>query len=294
MRISTVILPIYPWSEGQRVWRRAEELGFNAAYTYDHLSWQSFRDQPWYGALPTLTAAALATDRLRIGTLVTSPNFRHPVPLAKELMSLDDISNGRLTVGIGSGGTGFDATVLGQQPWSPTERTQRFSEFLDLLDRLLREARTTYEGLHYSADEARMLPGCVQKPRVPLVVAAAGPRAMELVARYGQGWVTYGDPMRPADAPAERAPDAVGAQMERLATACADQGASFADLDKILLHGITSERPLGSVNAFIDWAGRYQALGITEITVHWPVPDSVFATDPAVFERIATEAAAQL
>ena len=294
MRISTVILPIYRWSEGARVWRRAEELGFHAAYTYDHLSWQSFRDRPWYGAVPTLTAAALATERLRIGTLVTSPNYRHPVPLAKEVMSLDDISNGRLTVGIGSGGTGFDATVLGQAPWSPGERTERFAEFLGLLDRLLRQPVTTSEGRYYSADEARMIPGCVQKPRVPLVVAAAGPRAMALVARYGQGWVTYGHPMRPADETAERAPDAVRAQMDLLRTACGEQGASYADLDKILLHGITSERPLGSLHAFVDWAGRYQELGITEIAVHWPVPDSVFASDVDVFERIATEAAAQL
>ena len=183
---------------------------------------------------------------------------------------------------------------LGQAPWSPGERTERFAEFLGLLDRLLRQPVTTSEGRYYSADEARMIPGCVQKPRVPLVVAAAGPRAMALVARYGQGWVTYGHPMRPADETAERAPDAVRAQMDLLRTACGEQGASYADLDKILLHGITSERPLGSLHAFVDWAGRYQELGITEIAVHWPVPDSVFASDVDVFERIATEAAAQL
>src|SRR5580704_1217263 len=103
MRLSTVILPVYPWARGQEVWRRAEALGFHAAYTYDHLSWRSFRDRTWFGALPTLTAAALVTERLRLGTLVTSPNFRHPVTLAKELMTLDDISEGRLTVGIGAG-----------------------------------------------------------------------------------------------------------------------------------------------------------------------------------------------
>ena len=139
-----------------------------------------------------------------------------------------------------------------------------------------------------------MIPGCVQKPRVPLVVAAAGPRAMALVARFGQGWVTYGHPVRAADVEAERAPDTVRAQMDLLEAACAEQGASCPDLEKILLHGITSERPLGSLDAFVDWAGRYQALGITEIVVHWPVPDSVFASDVDVFERIATEAATQL
>ena len=65
------------------MWRRAEELGFHAAYTYDHLSWRSFRDQPWFGAVPTLTAAATAaataTERMRLGTLVTSVNPRSPI-----------------------------------------------------------------------------------------------------------------------------------------------------------------------------------------------------------------------
>lgn len=118
LRLSTVILPYRRWHEGGRsAWQRAEQLGFHSAYTYDHLSWRSFRDGPWFGALPTLTAAAGVTDTLRLGTLVTSPNFRHPVTLAKELISLDDISGGRVTLGIGAGGNGFDATVLGQEPW---------------------------------------------------------------------------------------------------------------------------------------------------------------------------------
>ncbi len=74
MHLSTVILPIYRWAdEGREVWGRAEELGFEAAYTYDHLSWRvPFRDRPWLGAVPTLTAAAGVTERMRLGTTVTS------------------------------------------------------------------------------------------------------------------------------------------------------------------------------------------------------------------------------
>jgi alkanesulfonate monooxygenase SsuD/methylene tetrahydromethanopterin reductase-like flavin-dependent oxidoreductase (luciferase family) len=66
MRLSTVILPIHRWGEGQRIWQRAEELGSHAAYTYDHLSWRSFRDEPWFGAIPTLTAAATATHSIQL------------------------------------------------------------------------------------------------------------------------------------------------------------------------------------------------------------------------------------
>lgn len=147
LRLSTVILPVDRWHGGGRAkWQRAEELGFHAAYTYDHLSWRTFREGPWFGALPTLTAAAAATTRLRLGTLVTSPNFRHPVTLAKELISLDDISGGRITLGVGAGGNGFDATALGQEAWTPRERADRFGEFVPLLDRLLTEDAVTQEG----------------------------------------------------------------------------------------------------------------------------------------------------
>jgi alkanesulfonate monooxygenase SsuD/methylene tetrahydromethanopterin reductase-like flavin-dependent oxidoreductase (luciferase family) len=294
MRLSTVILPIHRWDEGQKLWRRAEELGFHAAYTYDHLSWRSFRNEPWFGAVPTLTAAATATERLRLGTLVTSPNFRHPVTLAKELITVDDVSHGRLTVGIGAGGGGFDATATGQEAWSPKERAERFAEFLPLLDELLRSDATTSEGAYYSAVEARNIPGCAQTPRVPFYVAATGPRGLRLAAEYGQGWVTYGDPRGPADVPVEQAPEVIAKQIEKLAVACEAAGRNVGELEKVLLQGSTAEKPLQSVDAFVDWAGHYQELGITELVIHWPVPDSIFENDLAVFERIATEGLAQL
>ncbi|MFI6525053.1 LLM class flavin-dependent oxidoreductase [Streptomyces uncialis] len=297
MRLSTVILPVDRWHEGGRgKWCRAEELGFHTAYTYDHLSWRTFRDGPWFGALPTLTAAATVTERMRLGTLVTSPNFRHPVTLAKELISLDDISGGRITLGIGAGGSGFDATVLGQEAWTPRERADRFAEFVPLLDRLLTEDSVSAEGTHYSALEARDIPGCVQRPRLPFAVAATGPRGMRLAARHGQAWVTTGDPKLFETGTPEQSRQAVAAQIARLGKACAELGRDVDEVEKVLLTGFTPDRntPLGSVDAFVDFAGRHQALGITEIVLHMPIPDSDFATDPAMFERIAVEAPAQL
>ncbi|MGH7287470.1 MAG: LLM class flavin-dependent oxidoreductase, partial [Myxococcota bacterium] len=82
MRLGVVILPELRRAELTAVWRRAEELGFDHAFTYDHLAWRSLRDWNWFAAVPTLAAAALATQRIRIGMLVASPNFRHPVPFA--------------------------------------------------------------------------------------------------------------------------------------------------------------------------------------------------------------------
>ncbi|MCX4455314.1 LLM class flavin-dependent oxidoreductase [Streptomyces sp. NBC_01728] len=303
LRLSTVILPYRRWHEGSRAaWQRAEELGFHTAYTYDHLSWRSFRDGPWFGAVPTLTAAASVTERMRLGTLVTSPNFRHPVTLAKELISLDDISGGRVTLGIGAGGTGFDATTLlksDQEPWTPRERADRLAEFVPLLDRLLTEDGkdgVSYEGDFYSAHEARNIPGCVQRPRLPFAVAATGPRGLRLAARYGQAWVTTGDPKLYENGTPEQSLQALRGQAERLADVCAEHARDVSDLDKILLTGFTPDRgrPLESLGAFVDFAGRHQELGFTEIVVHWPIPDSDFAADEKVFEQIAMEAPAQL
>src|SRR4029450_181145 len=154
MRLGVVILPELPWPDARMQWRRAEELGFDHAWTYDHLAWRSLRDAPWFGAVPTLAAAAAVTGRIRLGTLVASPNFRHPVPFARELVTLDDVSGGRFTLGIGAGGTGWDATMIGQTPWSRRERAERFVEFVELLDRLLREPATSHEGRFYSAKDA--------------------------------------------------------------------------------------------------------------------------------------------
>jgi alkanesulfonate monooxygenase SsuD/methylene tetrahydromethanopterin reductase-like flavin-dependent oxidoreductase (luciferase family) len=297
LRLSTVILPYLRWQEGGRAtWQRAEQLGFHTAFTYDHLSWRTFREGPWFGAVPTLTAAAAVTDRLRLGTLVTSPNFRHPVTLAKELISLDDISGGRITLGVGAGGTGFDATALGQEPWTPRERADRFAEFVPLLDRLLTEDSVSYEGDHYSAHEARNIPGCVQRPRLPFAVAATGPRGMRLAARYGQAWVTTGDPKLYETGTPEQSIHAIREQVEKLAVTAAALGRDAAGLDKILLTGFTPDRgrPLESVDSFVDFAGRHAELGFTDIVIHWPVPDSDFAADEKVFEQIAMEAPAQL
>ena len=292
MHLSTVILPVFPWhTEGRAVWRRAEELGFHAAYTYDHLTWLSFRGGPWHATMPTLSAAAAVTERIRLGTMVASPNFRHPVPFAKELMTLDEISGGRFTLGIGAGagGDAFDASVLGEHPWSTRERTERFGEFTRLLDRLLTRDETSAEdNAHYKAHRAEMLPGSTQRPRMPFHVAAIGPRAMRLTAELGQGWITYGA--------AEDGWRVVDGQIERLREACAAHGRDFAELELTLLAmgRAKRERPLESFEAFLDWAGRYREIGITELVLHWPIPDTEFAADMKVFERIATEGLSQL
>jgi len=270
---------------------RAESLGLHAAYTYDHLSWRSFRHRPWFEAMTTLAAAAVATSTLRLGTLLTSPNFRHPVPLAKELLTLDDLSEGRLVVGIGSGGTGYDAGALGAPPWAPAERSARFREFTALLDQLLTRVETTSMGRYYSAHEVMRHPAPIAVPRPPFVVSALGRRAMEVAAEFGQGWVTTGVATHGAHPTTEAA---VTGQVADLDAALDARGRPRSSIERVLLDGFGDEPTLASVDAFVDVAGRYRALGFTELVVHWPIPDSPFATDADVFERIVTDGAAQL
>ena len=147
-----VILPQQRWADAAGRWRRVEDLGFAHAWTYDHLSWRTLRDEPWFATVPTLTAAALSTTTLRLGTWVATPNFRHPVPFAKELMTLDHLSGGRLNVGLGAGTDGYDATMLGQPALTPRRRHARFVEFVEVLAQVLAQPRTSRSGDWYVVD----------------------------------------------------------------------------------------------------------------------------------------------
>jgi alkanesulfonate monooxygenase SsuD/methylene tetrahydromethanopterin reductase-like flavin-dependent oxidoreductase (luciferase family) len=284
VRLGVVILPDAPWSEAAARWRAADAMRFEHAWTYDHLAWRTLRDATWFAAIPTLTAAALVTSRVRIGPLVASPNFREPVAFARELVSLDDVSGGRLTLGFGAGGDGWDATILGQQPWSKRERGARFREFVAFLDELLREPEVTRRGEFYAADEARTYPGCVQRPRLPFALAGTGPRAMEVAARYAQTWVSTGDRTSAGSLPAAEGARMIRGMTERLDSACTAVGRDPATLERLVLGGPQLDSGLASPQAFADTVGAYAEVGVTDFVVHWP--SGPFAGDLATFERI--------
>jgi alkanesulfonate monooxygenase SsuD/methylene tetrahydromethanopterin reductase-like flavin-dependent oxidoreductase (luciferase family) len=284
-----VILPEHPWAEGRRIWARAEEIGFDHAWTYDHLAWRSLRDSTWFGTMPTLTAAALATERIRLGTLVASPNVREPVGLARDVITLDDMSGGRITLGIGAGGAGWDATMLGQPELSPAERADRLDEFVVLTDRLLSEPPVDFEGWHYTAIDVPMTPGCVQKPRVPFAIAATGRRGLRLAAERASIWVTNGagafdKSLSPADGAR-----VVAEQTTRLEAACAKAERDPATIDRLVLLGFQLRSEVESAERFRDLIGRYEEVGVTDVVVHWPRPAKPFAGDRETFEQTIAE-----
>jgi alkanesulfonate monooxygenase SsuD/methylene tetrahydromethanopterin reductase-like flavin-dependent oxidoreductase (luciferase family) len=289
MRFGLVILPQYEWPEAGRLWRDAERLGFDHAWTYDHLSWRGLAGERWHATIPTLTAAAMVTERIRLGTLVASPNYRHPVPFAKDVATLDQIAGGRVVLGLGSGGTGFDARVLGQGELSPRDRYERFREFTEALDRLLRfergsNAGITYWGDEFSADAARMVGEPEQQPRLPFLMAANGPRAMRLAARFGSGWVTTG-PQADTDAAwwAGLRP-----LVARLDEACDAEGRDPGDLDRVLSLDDESRYSMTSVAAFEDAVGRARELGFTDVISHRPRQHGIYAGSEAVLDEIGS------
>jgi alkanesulfonate monooxygenase SsuD/methylene tetrahydromethanopterin reductase-like flavin-dependent oxidoreductase (luciferase family) len=271
--LSVLVLPDrHPVSTFLAEVQEAERAGVRAVWTYDHLTWPLLADGPWYGAVPLLAAAAVCTERVRLGTQVASPNFRHPVPFAKELMTLDQLTGGRLELGVGAGSEGPDALVLGEPPLSRRERAERFGEWLGLLDRLLREPVTTVRGERFSAVDAHQIPGCVQQPRLPFTVAATGPRALRLAVRHGQRWVTYG-PYGGEYGPPDGWFTAVAEQSRRLTDALAEEGREPTTLGRGVQFGLEAYWPFESRERYVDTLGRLTELGIDEVGVHWPRPD---------------------
>lgn len=288
MRFGIVILPQDSWPVAREKWQRAEALGFDHAWTYDHLSWRSLADQPWHATMPTLSAVAAVTSSIRLGTFVSSPNFRHPVTFAKEIATLDDISSGRFLLGVGSGGTGFDAYVLGDREYSPAERHARFAEFVGDLDLLLRHEGADLSGISFDGDwftsvDARMVGRPAQEPRVPFIIAANGPKGLGLVARYGAGWVTTGRD----GAEGDEWWTAVAGLVRRLEDVTAGEGRDPAGIGRYLSLDSGGGYSLQSVDAFDDAVGRAAELGFTDVIAHWPRAEGVYAGSESVLEAVA-------
>lgn len=278
MRHGIVLLTDEPWRQAGPRWRAVEDLGFDHAWTYDHLVWGGLPDSPWFSAMPTLAAAAGVTQRVSLGTFVSSPNQNHPYTYARDVITLDDLSGGRFLCGVGTGGD-LDARLLGAD-LSLRHRVDRFHEFVPLLDRLLREDHVDHDGDWFTTRDARTLPGPVRH-RVPLLVAANGPRSLALAASYGDGWITYGGR---------------GETLEEWFAHLGDLVARFEDalaatgrgpVDRYLSLDSSPRYSLESAGLYAEMTGRAATLGFTDVVAHWPRAQGPYAGDPAVLDEVA-------
>jgi alkanesulfonate monooxygenase SsuD/methylene tetrahydromethanopterin reductase-like flavin-dependent oxidoreductase (luciferase family) len=193
-----------------------------------------------------------------------------------------------MLLGLGSGGTGFDAFVLGQPELTPRERFARFAEFAEALDVLLRFDTTgsdgiSFEGTWYTAAGARMVGEPSQHPRMPLHLAADGPRGLALAVRIADGWVTTAGDVDDTEAWWRKA----GELIKRLDDACADAGRDPSTMSRTLSLDAEARYSLTSIDAFDEAVGRAAELGYTDVVSHWPREHGLYAGDEAVLDEVA-------
>jgi F420-dependent oxidoreductase-like protein len=268
-----------PWPTLVERWQLFEALGYDSVWNCDHLVQPSRPTGPYLEAWTLLAALAVRTNRIRIGVLVSSNTFRHPALLAKEALTVDHISNGRLELGLGAGWYEPEHAMFGLEFPPVAERVARYREAVEVVDQLLRNDTTTYTGQYYTLRDAPLRPRPVQQPRPPLTLGAHGPRMLRVVAEYADAWNSFGTvaEMRQRNAVLNEHCAAIGRNPHSIVRSLYIWPASMG------------EDPWQSVDAFEDMVSRYAEAGIDEFLVDVP-PE----TDLAVVERVAAEALPRL
>jgi alkanesulfonate monooxygenase SsuD/methylene tetrahydromethanopterin reductase-like flavin-dependent oxidoreductase (luciferase family) len=263
-----------PWATLVERWQLFEALGFDSAWDCDHFVQPSQPSGPYFEAWTLLAGLAAVTHRIRVGVLVSSNTFRHPSLLAKQAVTLDHISAGRLDLGIGAGWYAPEHPMFGLQLWPPGERVARFEEAVELIHHWLTGETTTYAGRYYQLNEAPTRPGPIQYPRPPLVLGGHRPRMLRFIARHADTWNSFGtvEEMRERNA--------------LLDEACAQLGRDPSAIVRSLYGwaAMLPSDPWASVDAFHDMVGRYAEAGVNEFLIDQPHPEQ-----QGVLERVAAE-----
>lgn len=285
-RFGVLVLPNTEWSELLQRSLRVEALGFELLVTADHFVDWSDTSRLWHEGWSALAAIAMATKRIRIATYVTQFPLRHPAMLARQALTVDHISNGRLEVGLGTGipiDPSYD--MMGIPNWNGKERVARFKEYVQIVDQLLSSEVTSFAGQHYTINEAIMKPRPVQRPRPPIVIGALGPVMLRFTARVADTWNT----MSFAKTFDQQLAD-VREKVRIVDEACAKIGRDPASLQRSYLMFDPTARSSGgslsyyaSVDAFEDMAGQVMEAGFSEICLYHPI----ISDQTTVFERIA-------
>ncbi|MEA3184787.1 MAG: hypothetical protein QOJ74_1264 [Ilumatobacteraceae bacterium] len=288
LRFQVLVLPKVPWPEYLDRFTRLEDLGFDVAAAPDHFCDWGNPSGPWLEAWTCLAAIAARTSTIRLTTCVTQIPLRNPAVLAHQAVTVDQISGGRLEIGLGTGLTidpSYD--MIGVPNWTNRERAERFGEYVELLDQLLAEGVTTYKGTFYEANGAVMNPGSVQQPRLPIMVAALGPQMMRYAVQHADIWNSLSFAADFTEQLAEL--------VDRCMTIdelCAELGRDPASLRRSYTMFDPNARASGgainyyeSEDTFVEMVRQVIDLGITEISLYYPAVESQMR----VFERIAND-----
>jgi alkanesulfonate monooxygenase SsuD/methylene tetrahydromethanopterin reductase-like flavin-dependent oxidoreductase (luciferase family) len=282
-----LLFPNVAWSTLIDRCERAEELGFRSLWIDDHGANPQAPRSHWFEAFTALAGMATCTRRILLGPLVSNVILRHPVLLARQAATIENMSGGRLQLGLGAGYAHTDHEMLGMPPWSATERAERFGEAVALIDALLRAESVDHAGKHYQVHDVRLRPAPVQRPRPPLCVAAHRRSSLRLVAQHGDIWSSFGGW-------GLTSPQLLTITKERSATLdefCAELGRDPAGIRRQILAGspaVTPDPIWSSVHAFDDWVAGWHEIGIDEIVLYFP-PELLYEPeliDPDVLEHL--------
>src|SRR5688500_15160495 len=258
-----------PWQTLVRHWAVFERLGFDSIWHADHYQRPSIPDAPFLEGWTLLAALALRTETPRIGILVSSNTFRHPPLLAKQAVTVDHISGGRLELGIGTGWYKAEHERFGVPFPETPELVGRFEEAVMLIDALLTRDLTSWQGRYYQVQDAPFRPTPLQQPRPPITLGAHGPRMLRIAARYADRWNSYGtvEQIRERNARLDEACAEVGRDPRRIIR-------SFFGMAPRPMPGPPGSRldvdPWASPAAFEEIFGRYRDVGIDEFLIDGP------------------------
>jgi alkanesulfonate monooxygenase SsuD/methylene tetrahydromethanopterin reductase-like flavin-dependent oxidoreductase (luciferase family) len=283
-RFQVELIPDLEWTELRRRAVHSEELGLDLVSVSDQfVDWKN-PSTPWFDVWVLLSAFAEATERIRLTPCVAQIPMRDPASFARNILSIDHISNGRVEAGIGLGlieDPGY--AMMGIENWSNPERVARFDEYVSVITQLFTTAQCSHDGDYYSVDAAVVLPS-VQPDGLPLTIAAMGPKMMRAAATHADTWnaMSFGSGAKVLFADAQ-------ALKNKMTVACDVVDRDPESLRHSFLLFDSEAREAGrqyfyweSAAAFEDIAGQILDLGYDEIVMYYPVDEQ-----RDVFEEVA-------
>jgi len=270
------------WPRWQRLVPAVEELGFDGIFRSDHFLDAEPPDQDSLELWTSLTSLADHTQRIQFGPLVSPVSFRHPVHTARMAKDVDNLSGGRLVLGLGAGWEVREHTQFGFDLLDIPQRFQRFEEGLEVITRLLRsEGPVTFEGDYYRLQEATLLPHPSRPGGPPILIGGNGPkRILPLAARYGDEWNGI-----------YRSPAQFKELSNRLDELLIDYGRQPGDVARSQMKGLVFGRDetelrhnldgrdaaalmeygmiVGTPSAVVDQLGQLAAVGMQQVMFQW-------------------------
>lgn len=287
-KIGVITIQNAPWKKLVERWRFIDKTDFDSLWVADHFTHWREKEMTLFECWTTLTGMASETSRIRIGTFVTNVCWRHPAWLAKQAVTVDHISNGRLELGLGAGGgRQVEYSMTGFEKRSPGEKVEHFREYVDIVDQLLRNPVTTFNGKYYNLEEAVVQPDPIQKPRPPIFIGAMGLKMLKIVAKFADAWNVLGDITS-----LEETYEYVEERNNLLNRYCDEIGRdkksvrrTFGLYEKDAMHNFGSMKLFEKPEILEDVIKMCYEIGITEVFIPYPFKEN----EIPMFEQIALE-----